>query len=293
MPPRTPKASVIPPGYTFANLDTMITEKGKELADELMKKADGRNPEAFDMYVYNDFYGYGVIDLIDDTLATLNTKNAKKNYDDAYPLLEAVTLFMDEESYAWTGIDDGDHVRITNKAYGALAVAVMRGLKKTGRLSKESFPSLECLLRNIIEIGDMLDGVGCESEYRLPIRAIARRLFKDKTKEDFALEQKQREEWVKGIKDKEVKKKLTSALKDLVKEMKEETEPWYMKGPILDEDRRNSEYSLNPVYKEYKAFLGPRNKMYIVPRDMAVGWDIGEWSDKARAQYSYAAMGDA
>jgi hypothetical protein len=31
----------------------MMTLKGKQLAEDLMKKADGRNPDAFDMYLYN------------------------------------------------------------------------------------------------------------------------------------------------------------------------------------------------------------------------------------------------
>lgn len=200
-------------------------------------------------------------------------------------------LSYDTERLRHVGVDDGEHVEISNKAYGALAVAVMRGLKKANRLNKESFPSLEYLLRNIVDVGENLDGVGCESEYTLPIRAIARRLFKDKTKEDYALEQKQREEWAKGIKDKEDKKLMTSAVKDLAKELKKGEEPWYMKGEVRDEDKRNSEYSLNPVYKEYKAFLGPK-KMYIVPRDAAYGYEIGEWGPQARAKYSYAAMGD-
>jgi hypothetical protein len=34
----------------------MITVKGKELVEELRKKADGRDPDAFDMYLYNGMY---------------------------------------------------------------------------------------------------------------------------------------------------------------------------------------------------------------------------------------------
>lgn len=40
-------------------------------------------------------------------------------------------------------------MELTSKAYGALAIAVLRGLKKDGKLDKASFPSLETLLQGI------------------------------------------------------------------------------------------------------------------------------------------------
>ncbi|KAJ3532476.1 hypothetical protein NMY22_g7726 [Coprinellus aureogranulatus] len=286
MAPRSSSSkSVIPAGYTFLNPETMISVKGKELAEELRKKADGRDPDAFDMYVFNDFYGYGVMDLIDETLTTLHTKITKKSYDDAYPLLEAITVFMDYEDI-WTQIDDAERVELTNKLYGALAVALLRGLKKAGRLDKESFPSLEYLLKGITSIGDTLDDVGCESsDYTRVSRGIARRLFKDKSKEDFDLEKKQRKEWLKSIKDKEEKGIMKAEMK--IVEKQKDQEPWYMEGEVCDEDKRNSSYSLSTVYKEYKAYVPPAPKGVSRLLTPTFGWDIEEWPEKKKKQYSF------
>ncbi|KAJ3508654.1 hypothetical protein NLJ89_g5637 [Agrocybe chaxingu] len=65
-----PPASVIPSGYTFLTLDTFISVPGKELAEKFAKDAENRDPDTFDMYIYNDFYPYGILNLI-DTLAKL------------------------------------------------------------------------------------------------------------------------------------------------------------------------------------------------------------------------------
>ncbi len=44
---------VIPEGYTFLNAKTLITVKGKKIADELLEASEKRDPDAFDMYIYN------------------------------------------------------------------------------------------------------------------------------------------------------------------------------------------------------------------------------------------------
>ena len=184
-------------------------------------------------------------------------------------------------------IDDGDHVEVTNKVYGALAVAVLRGLKKAGRLDKEAFPSLESLLKNITSVGETLEGVGCDSDYVPVARGIARRLFKDKSKADLELEQKQREEWFKGIKDKEEKEIMAPAMKSIAKE--KEGKQWYMKGEVANEDARNSSLSLGPVYKEYKAFLSE------VPKFPMKGpsWDIADWTPAEKKAFSFDGMMDS
>ena len=183
-------------------------------------------------------------------------------------------------------VDDGDHVKVTNKVYGALAVAVLRGLKKAGRLDKQSFPSLESLLEGIASLGETLEGAGCKSAYIPVARGIARRLFKDKSKADFELEQKWREEWFKNIKDKEEKKLMAPAMESIAKDKEEDR--WYMKGDVANEDARNSSLSLGPVYKEYKTFLND------VPKYPMKGpsWDIAEWTPAEKKAFSFDGMMD-
>lgn len=44
---------VIPKGHTFLNVGSFMTTKAKDIAADLFKKADNRNPDIFDMYIYN------------------------------------------------------------------------------------------------------------------------------------------------------------------------------------------------------------------------------------------------
>ena len=41
-----------------------------------------------------DFFPYAVLDLVEITLKSLHTKVTKKNWNDAYPILEGLTVFM-------------------------------------------------------------------------------------------------------------------------------------------------------------------------------------------------------
>ncbi|KAF5333277.1 hypothetical protein D9611_002577 [Ephemerocybe angulata] len=280
-------ASVIPEGYTFLNPETLITTGGKALADDLRKKADGRDPDAFDMYIYNDFFGYAVLDLVDTTLLSLHGKVVKKKYDEAYSILEGLTIFMDFEGQ-WTQIDDGDRVKLTNKAYGALAVAVLKGLKKESRLDKASFPSLECLLESMSVVAEMMEGCGCKCVYGKVARNIARRLFNDKSEADFALEQKQREEWFNALTDMEEKEAMAPGMNDRADWKKAKAEAWFVKGAVFDEDKRNSDLSYTPVWKEYRDYLQE------VPSGPMRGpcWDISEWEEFEKKPFQFKFMGD-
>lgn len=91
------------------------------MVDELFRKSGNRNPDAFDMYIYNgqcgsilcpfaqptaspclDYYAYACLDLIDKTLTTVHSKIAKKHYDEAYGILEGLTVFNELDS-SWLG----------------------------------------------------------------------------------------------------------------------------------------------------------------------------------------------
>lgn len=99
--------------------------------------------------------------------------------------------------------DDGDRVDVTNKAIGASAIAVLCGLDKGNKLDANNFPSLETLLKNLVTFSDEMDSMCGGSSYGLLCNAIARRVFKDKSKEEFALEITQMKEWIDGLDEKE------------------------------------------------------------------------------------------
>ena len=51
--------SLIPAGHTFLTPKTFMSQKGYDTVRELLQKADNRNPDRFDMYIYNGLsYSY-------------------------------------------------------------------------------------------------------------------------------------------------------------------------------------------------------------------------------------------
>jgi hypothetical protein len=49
---------------------------------------------------FEDFYPYAVLDLVNKQLSAAHSRIAKKDYDEAYCILEALTVFNDMDS-AW------------------------------------------------------------------------------------------------------------------------------------------------------------------------------------------------
>jgi len=84
--------------------------------------------------------------------------------------------------------NNGERTQLTNQAYGACLVAILRGLKKAGRLDVTNFLSLETILRNAADWGDAMEGMNAGSPYYVVCRGIGERLFKDKSDETLALE---------------------------------------------------------------------------------------------------------
>ncbi|KAG2013808.1 hypothetical protein CC2G_010678 [Coprinopsis cinerea AmutBmut pab1-1] len=274
--------SAIPKGYTFVNPETMITVKGSDLFKELMHQADKRDPDAFDMYVYNDFFAYGVLDLVDKTLSTLHSKVTKKAWDEAYAILEGITCFMDCES-VWTQCDDGQRVNATKKAYAALAIAIFKGLRQENRLSTTSFPSLECCLKNVTELGDMLDGIGSSTGLGRIARGLARKIFKDKTEEQVCLEKKYREEWLSSL-DAEAREQIME--NDEVEDGKDaegDGKPWHMKGRV-DDNMDAPKLALSRAWKDYRAFVSAAPKG---PLRGGKSWDISTWSAATKAEFQF------
>jgi hypothetical protein len=51
-----------------------------------------RNPDMFDMYIYNDFYGYGLLEVVGNLL--LDFDEAKDDWKQQWFICEAMTLFF-------------------------------------------------------------------------------------------------------------------------------------------------------------------------------------------------------
>lgn len=181
--------------------------------------------------------------------------------------------------------DDGERVELTNSAFGAIAVAVLKGLKKEGRLNAEALPSLEYCLKNISSLGDMMCEVGLDCSYADVSRGIAKRLFEKKTKQTKEAEIRYRQAWVHSLTDKDLKKAMEQANREM---SNNESKPWFTEGDTASEDANNREFAITRTWKEYKAYLAgaPRDPMH------GPSWDISSWTDAEKAPFLFSEMDD-
>ena len=153
------------------------------------------------------------------------------------------------------------------------------------------FPSLENLLKNIVEVGSYMDDIGCESKYKLLCKAIARRVFKNKTEADIALDASRLEEWANGLEGDE-KKEIKAQLKKISDERaagSTKIKQWYKMGKVCDEDDDDDDFSYYRVWKAYKEFLSgvPTKPLRGPPK-----WDINKWTAAERSAFEFKTGGD-
>ncbi|RFU36323.1 hypothetical protein B7463_g116, partial [Scytalidium lignicola] len=74
-----------------------VTKAGLEKFFEINQEIDKRDQDAHDMYIYNDFSGYGVIEVLENTLAEFNKLIFKKEVSPLkkWAIVEALTTYLE------------------------------------------------------------------------------------------------------------------------------------------------------------------------------------------------------
>ncbi|KAJ7752760.1 hypothetical protein DFH07DRAFT_518115 [Mycena maculata] len=235
-----------PAGYTYAFCRPrfFVSVKVHEVARNLLGKAQTRGT-------------YGKLSLIDSSLATLHSKILKKEWNEAFTILSALTLFNEVED-DWPMLDDGKRVALTNKVYGASLVTVLRALKKEGRLDILNFPALETTLREAAGWGGLMKDISCNSDYDLVCKAVGARLFQ-KSEADIASEKARQDAWL-ASRSQEDQDEFHRMMREEAEDEEDEdegdeSEPWHSGGSEFDEDVKSKDFDLSRVWKEYKAYL--------------------------------------
>ncbi|KAG5648858.1 hypothetical protein DXG03_000207 [Asterophora parasitica] len=249
---------------------TLLSYQGKEIADGLIKSAAERNPDEFDMYVDND--------LVDTILSTAHAKIAEKAYQEAYYLLEGLTLFNDLDQ-AWPVCDDVERVKITDKAYGTLIVTLLRGFEAEGILNATHLPALESFLKLTSGWADQQKRLKCTAAYGPYCKSLGEKLFTGlKTSEETTREKKRLKEWIETLEPER---------QQWVKQQMEEDHEvggaqnaWYKEAGDIDE----ASLVLEKVWKEYKDYLsGVLNK----PSKGPGTWEISKWTAGEREPFLF------
>ncbi|KAJ7180371.1 hypothetical protein C8R43DRAFT_399368 [Mycena crocata] len=245
-------AAILSAGHTYAFLrpKLFVSVKTEKVAKDLLEKASKSRGTS------------GKLAVIDSALATLHSKIIKKDWDGAFMILAALTLFNEFEDY-WPMWDDGKRIELTNKAYGASLVTVLHALKKDGRLDVSHFPGLETTLKGAATWGEEMKSISCNSDYDLVCKAIGARLFR-KSEADVASEKARLDAWL-ATRSQEEQGEFYRMIQEEAEDPngedsdeEDESEPWHSGGSELEEDMKRKDFVLARVWKDYRDYLDRR-----------------------------------
>ncbi|USP81136.1 hypothetical protein yc1106_08410 [Curvularia clavata] len=131
--------------------------------DWLMRKARYCNPDNFGMYIYNDWYSYGLTEILENMMVEFNKAYHSKGpnrLEDMWVIISAVGLWINQEDHlgCFMSSDDGEGVGELIGVIGCALLTVLAAIERAGELRPTS-----CFLDLAIVIGYYL-----ECSYDLP-----------------------------------------------------------------------------------------------------------------------------
>ncbi|KUJ19718.1 uncharacterized protein LY89DRAFT_458520 [Mollisia scopiformis] len=108
-----------------------VTKAGIKRFREMNLEVDKRNPDLHDMYIYNDFLGYGVKEILENALIEFNKIIFKQDISptEKWALVESVTLFLTRgDSDMIMAIDDPDSVEEAFDMTGVMFITALEML---------------------------------------------------------------------------------------------------------------------------------------------------------------------
>ncbi|KAI0650822.1 hypothetical protein C8Q79DRAFT_945241 [Trametes meyenii] len=290
----------LPSDYTFAPGGRLVHKDTYQRFQKLFDAARNRDPDEHAMYIYNDFFGYAILDLVDSTLSSIHTLVVKKKYRDAWRALDCLGKFSNDFQ-DWKQVDDGERAEATVKAYGALLVTTIQGLEKDDVLNEVDIPNLEEALQSFAS--DFESGSDAEEPYNRLVRAYGRKLFGDRTDDERKKIWRSRWEayvaFVKALPDEEREKRGERVPKEGGEKDQDEDgedededdgdedddETWFGDVSVKDAQKTHRDFAVSRTWKEYKdALAGAPN----VPLQGPPTWDLTEWTDEEKKPFLFA-----
>ncbi|KAI1078066.1 hypothetical protein F5B20DRAFT_582593 [Whalleya microplaca] len=144
-----------------------------KLYADLKRRATYTNPDNFGMYIYNDFHGYGLQELVESTLIAFNKEFEKKNREEntlkqMWAIIAGTTHWLlDEELGPWMMMDDGERLETTVELIGQALVTVLNELDQAQMLKADSdIKDLGLVIACYLQWIETLNDLGCESDFR-------------------------------------------------------------------------------------------------------------------------------
>eukprot|EP00798_Chlamydomonas_sp_ICE-L_P004100 gene4100-14201_t len=143
---------------TIEKVSEEYSKKGEALGQAMGVSSENRMPDAFGVYIYNDYHGYGCVEVIENCLKEVKKAVSKKNYGAAFQHLEGLTIWNIEDGLTWSGIDNGEQFSALVKLIGAALVFVTRNLDDLDEL--KDIPNFKFVLEKAKEVGESMNQIG-------------------------------------------------------------------------------------------------------------------------------------
>ncbi|KLO85125.1 uncharacterized protein Y057_4210 [Fusarium fujikuroi] len=156
-----------------ARLETMLRKTGRRSPTTSLHhftqsglECLKRSPDDFDLYIYNDFGGYGAMEVLENIIAQFNLVfKPKSTYRDFWPEVEGFAMILRGSLLEYVMIDDGERVQVTCEVVGALILATIEALKKQDVFKPDSeIRNLGLVLFMFIRWGREQSDYGVEEE---------------------------------------------------------------------------------------------------------------------------------
>ncbi|KAF7378164.1 hypothetical protein MSAN_00240900 [Mycena sanguinolenta] len=176
MPPAVNDAN-IPDGFVCVNdHPTELWSKAAfDHVERLQTDEENRNPDAHDVYIYNDYFGYACCDLLKKEMLAIGKMVASKKDKlsiNTFHRLEALTLYMANSAAGdmFPTIDDAELAEAIYNAYGALWMTYILDLEAAAKPEKLSpthpvpIPNLENAVRTSAEVITQYTDLGFDND---------------------------------------------------------------------------------------------------------------------------------
>ncbi|KAK9780694.1 hypothetical protein SCAR479_01880 [Seiridium cardinale] len=130
------------PGYKWIGMN-----ETQRLSNEYRIQATYTDPDMFGMYIYNDFYGYGVLECIQNALMgrrqllaidnEFKKKSSDRSVEQMWALSAALIHWIVAENGPWIGADDGEQVKATANLIGRAFLSTLNELDLAGLLQAD------------------------------------------------------------------------------------------------------------------------------------------------------------
>ncbi|KZV81623.1 hypothetical protein EXIGLDRAFT_844469 [Exidia glandulosa HHB12029] len=155
--------SDVPDGFIQLNgqKSELWSRAALKRVDELGVEADKRNPDLHEMHIYEDFYGYALLDLVEHEIRAFNTKfNKDPKGLETWQTLEAVTFFLANEDRSIVMVDDSERVQAFVEVFVAAWHTLAQKLHtaKPSLLIAERIPNVSNVLLTVCKMVQEWEG---------------------------------------------------------------------------------------------------------------------------------------